>query len=158
VSWDVQAPPHENFGILRFAAGQLQTSRGASDLQLAALVDIAGQRVVTVVPDKLTAKDDSKSTSWTFEDRRISIASIDGVTEEFPLEGPANVGALAGAAAGAAAGTRRLTTGPVKGTAWAPWNDPVSGPLATGGPPQPRPVRTVQKKKKPKNIFELLFN
>jgi hypothetical protein len=158
LSWDVQAAPHENFGILRFAAGQLQTSRGVSDVQLAALIDIAGQRVVTVVLDKVAGKDDSKATAWTFEDRRITVASVDGVTEEFPLEGSANMGALAGAAAGAAAGTRRLSTGTGTGTAWAPWNDPVSGPFAAGGQPQPRPARTVQKKKKPKNIFELLFN
>jgi Tfp pilus assembly protein PilF len=158
VSWEVQAEPHENFGILRFAAGQLQTTGGTSEVQLAALIDIGGQRIVTVAPDKFIGKDDSKSTVWSFEDRRISVASVDGVTEEFPLEGTAGVGALAaGAAAGAAAGTRRLR-GAGTGAAWAPWNDPMSGPFTTGSRTQSKPARTVQKKKKPKNIFELLFN
>jgi hypothetical protein len=128
-------------------------------MQMAALIDIVAQRVVTIVPDKQTAQDASKSTVWTFEDRRITIASIDGITEEFPLEGVAtNVSALAaGGALGAAAGARRLSSGAPTGTAWAPWNDPVGMPRAASSS-QPKPARTVQKKKKPKNIFELLFN
>ncbi len=159
ISWDTPAPPHDGFGILRFAAGQLPASSGVLDMQMGALVDIAAQRVVTIVPDKQSAKDSTKSTVWTFEDRRITIASIDGVTEELPLEGSTtDVSALAaGGALGVAAGARRLSSGTPTGTAWAPWNAPVSSPR-TAASSQPKPARTVQKKKKPKNIFELLFN
>lgn len=158
VSWEVQTAPHDGFAILRFSAGQLQTAGGAIAMQLAALVDLTAQRVITIVPDKETRGKDVKSTVWTFEDRRISVASIDGVTEEFPLEGaPANVGALAAGTALGAAARRRLSSGAPTGTAWAPWNEPVAMPR-TAASSQPRPARTVQKKKKPKNIFELLFN
>jgi tetratricopeptide (TPR) repeat protein len=155
--WDVQAAPHENFGILKFAAGQLQTNRGADEIEMAALIDIPGQRVVTIVPNKRSGTDGSKSTSWSFEDRRITVASVDGLTEEFPLDAPANVGALAAGAAIGAAGTRRLSSGAPTGTAWAPWNDPIGMPRVNA-PSSSKPIRTVQKKKKPKNIFELLFN
>ncbi len=155
--WEAMPPPHESFGILRFAAGQLQSSRGTDDIQMAALVDLVAQRVVTIVPDKQTSKAGTKVSTWTFEDRRITVASIDGLTEEFPLEGPTNVSALAAGAAAGLAGTRRLTAGTPTGTAWAPWNDPmaISG---VDAPQQPRPTRTQIKKRKPKNIFELLFN
>jgi hypothetical protein len=126
---------------------------------MAALVDISSQRVVTIVPNKQSGKDGSKATTWSFEDSRITVASVDGLTEEFPLNTPSNVSTLAtGAAVGAAAaGTRRLSSGAPSGTAWAPWNDPVGMPRSNA-PSTSKPVRTVQKKKKPKNIFELLFN
>jgi tetratricopeptide (TPR) repeat protein len=158
LDWTVQPAPHDGFGVLRFAAGQLQTAAGKVDVQIAALVDVVNQRVITILPDKQTGKDGEKSAIWTFEDRRITVASVDGVTEEFPLEGgPASVSALAAGAALGAAGSRRLSPGTATGTAWAPWNEPVAMPRS-GGSQQSRPTRTVQKKRKPKNIFELLFN
>lgn len=156
--WEMQPAPHESFGILRFTAGQLQTTRGTDEIEMAALVDINAQRVVTILPDKQSGKSGSKTSTWTFDNSRITVAAIDGLTEEFPLDGPAaNVGALAAGAAIGAAGTRRLSSGAPTGTAWAPWNDPVGMPNS-GAATQPKPARTVQKKKKPKNIFELLFN
>ncbi len=135
--WDVQPAPHENFAILKFAAGQLQTSRGTDDIEMAALVDIPGQRVVTILPNKQSGKDGTKSATWAFEDRRISVTAVDGLTEEFPLDAPANVSALAAGAALGAAGTRRISSGTPTGTAWAPWNDPLGMPNAAA-PSQPK--------------------
>ena len=155
--WNVQPVPHESFGILKFAAGQLQTDRSADDVEMAALIDIPSQRVVTIVPNRHSGKYGSKSTTWSFEDSRITVTSVDGLTEEFPLNTPANVSALAAGAALGAAGTRRISSGAPSGTAWAPWNDPMGLPAANAPSPA-KPVRTVQKRKKPKNIFELLFN
>jgi hypothetical protein len=145
--------PHDGFGILRFSAGAMETARGAQEVEMAALVDLDQQRVVTLVPEKL----DGKTTKWSFEASRITVAAVDGLTEEYPLDAPAGVGALAGAgiAAGAAT-TRRLAPGAPSGTAWAPWNAPMGMPAAA--PSAPKPAKTVQRKKKPKNIFELLFN
>lgn len=151
--WERKEAPHDGFGILRFSAGAFETARGAQEVEMAALVDIDQQRVVTVVPEK----QDGKTTKWSFEDARITVAAIDGLTEEYPLDAPSGVGPLAGAglAAGAAT-TRRLAPGKPSGTAWAPWNAPIGMPGAA--PPAPKPAKTVQRKKKPKNIFELLFN
>jgi tetratricopeptide (TPR) repeat protein len=153
-SWERKEAPHDGFGILRFTAGEFETARGAQEIEMAALVDLDQQRVVALVPEK----QDGKTTKWSFEASRITIAAIDGLTEEYPLDAPSDVGPLAGAglAAGAGAVTRRLAPSKPSGTAWAPWNAPIGMPGAA--PSAPKPAKTVQRKKKPKNIFELLFN
>jgi hypothetical protein len=156
IAWEEKPAPHEAFGVLRFTAGTLRSARGAEEVEMAALIDLAQQKVVTVVPEKQGVK----TATWSFEDSRISVAAVDGLTEEFALNSGDGLGALAGAGAGlaAGAGTRRLSARPyAPGGAWAPWNQPFGMPNAGPGPSS-KPAKSAQRRKKPKSFFELLFN
>lgn len=150
LDWEIKPPPHDTVGLLKFSGGALKTSRGSEDTEMAALVDLEQQRVLTIVPQRQGKSD----TTWTFDDSRISVAAIDGFSEEFPLQSAS----LAGAALGAGAARRlsRPDGNKPYSTGWAPWNDPLAGPVARTG--QPKPAKSTQKKRKPKTLFDLLFN
>lgn len=153
LGFEIKPAPHDAFAILRFSAGALQTAHGAEEIEMAALLDLSRQRVLTVVPDKQAGK----TATWSFEEARISVAAVDGLTEDFPLDRPsAGGGAMAaGAGIAAGAGTRRYSPGSAPGAAWAPWNQPFGVPGA--GSPSSKPAKAARKRK-PKSIFDLLFN
>jgi tetratricopeptide (TPR) repeat protein len=158
LAWEEKTAPHDGFGVLRFSAGSLKSAAGSEEVEMAALIDLAQQTVLSVVPER----QGKKTSTWSWEDTRVTIAAIDGVSEEFPLNAGGGYGAMAGAAGAAlgAAGTRRLSTGQrgPSGAAWAPWNEPFGMPNA-GSSRSNKPAKSAQrKKKKPKTFFELLFN
>jgi hypothetical protein len=84
----------------------------------------------------------------------VQVASVDGTTDEFNLRnGTVDIAGPVGAAGAAGlAGQRRFgNSGSARGEKWAPWNEPwAGGPNAQGAAAQP--------KKKPKTLFDLLFN
>jgi hypothetical protein len=78
----------------------------------------------------------------------VTVASVDGVTDEFDLRvGRGNEVVDGGP------GRRYTTTTLEGGGGWAPWNTPFGSSFGD----QPAPAKRV-KKKKPKTIFDLLFN
>ena len=83
ISWEVKKPPLSGIGVLRFTGGAIETSAGSEEMELTAIVDINGHTVIAVEPDKLG----KKTATWTWDDTKVTIASVDGVTDEFSLRG-----------------------------------------------------------------------
>lgn len=151
LEWEEKQNPDIGVGLLRFSGGVLTTRSGAEETELIALVDLYEQRVMAIVP----CRQGKRVAAWTWESDKVTVAGIDGVTDEFDLR---QVGALAGAKG--TGGRRRYgdANGPYgsSGSVWAPWEDGLGGPLASG-----RSASRSQKwgkKKKPKTLFDLLFN
>ncbi len=144
LNWEVKEPPIQGIGILSFFGGTLKSASGPEDIEYAAIVDIDARRVMTIVPDR----QGKARAKWTWEPGRVVVASVDGVTDEFSLRT-------------APVADRRGYDGryPRSGgatSAWAPWDQPWAGGF---GDQRPRTTRrAVVKKKKPKTLFDLLFN
>jgi hypothetical protein len=84
-----------------------------------------------------------KVATWTWDEGKVTIASVDGVTDEFSLRvgRPEYV---------AQPGDRRYTNSSQGG--WAPWDNPL------GGFGDAAPTKRTTVRKKSKSIFDLLFN
>ncbi|MBN8911911.1 MAG: hypothetical protein J0H65_07605 [Rhizobiales bacterium] len=110
------------------------------------MVDLDRNQVVAVEPHK----QGDKVSKWSWDNGKVTVASVDGVTDEFDLRiGRGNEVVEGGPG-------RRYTTTTVEGGGaggWAPWNGPFGSSF---GDQQPQVKRV--KKKKPKTIFDLLFN
>lgn len=147
ISWEVKEAPFTGVGVLRFFGGDTGGKGAAEAIELAALIDIDEGRVIAIEPDK----QGSKSAQWTWEPGRVVVASIDGITDEYPLRtAPAT-------AAGPAGLPRRYSATPrdgakSAGAKWAPWDQPLAG-----GQSAAKSQRSTVKKK-PKTLFDLLFN
>jgi len=141
LAWELKESPFKGIGTLRFFGGTITTKSGTQDMELVAVVDVEQGLVVAIEPDKLG----DKVANWTWEDGKVTVASVDGVTDEFSLR----IGRDQIAAPG---GDRRYTTTTQTG-AWAPWDAPFGGAFA-----QPSPTKRATAKKKSKTIFDLLFN
>ncbi len=153
LSWDLKPPPHKGYGVLRFSGGQLASKSGPEDTELAAIIDLEAGKVIAIQPHRQGAR----IAGWTWEAERVQIASIDGVTDEFPLRaGALPAAAAAGAAAIAGAGSKRPPGSGQKAAGWAPWNQPFGMPST--GNSAPRPQRRTAQQQKPKTLFDLLFN
>jgi hypothetical protein len=143
IEWALKEPPFEGIGTLRFFGGTVTTRKGKEDLELVAVIDVASSVVIAIEPDK----QGSKVATWTWEDGKVTVASVDGVTDEFELRIGRNQIVGPG-------GDRRYTSTSPQASGWAPWDTPFGG--AFGNQPQPTKRATV--KKKPKTIFDLFFN
>jgi tetratricopeptide (TPR) repeat protein len=152
LEWEEKLAPFRGIGVLRFSGGSLKTTAGQEDTELLALVDINEARVMSITPDR---QGDKRST-WTWDEGKVTVAALDGGTEEFNVR-PGRDRGVAGALAPGS--TRRVSGSDKNGTAWAPWNDPLAGGGAPGGAgAAPKPQKSVQRKQKPKTLFDLLFN
>lgn len=140
LEWEVRKPPHKGIGVLRFAAGKVEGARGAEDVEHAAVLDLPSRSVLAVE----TFRQGDRLASWTWDESRLMVASVDGYTEEYALPLKREV-----------VPQRRVTSTDSpwksgKGTpSWAPWAQPESGYWGDRGP---RPA-----KQKPKTLFDLLF-
>lgn len=136
LDWEVKKAPFKGYGVLRFASGRVLTPNGAEDTEEAAIIDIDNAKVIAIQPQR----QGSKVAKWSWEDDRVQVASIDGVTDEFSLRTTRTA-----EAAPAAAVPKRSQS--YSGGAWAPWQ----------GDKDSR--RQAQRRQpKPKTIFDLLFN
>jgi tetratricopeptide (TPR) repeat protein len=160
INWEVREPPFKGYGVLRFSGGQVSGPSGAEDTELAAIIDIDNAKIVSIQPNKQGAK----VATWTWDEGRVQVASIDGVTDEFVLRSTSvpgedgGAGLAAGAAVGAgAAATRRYSQGAPKSSKWAPWNNPIGMPQSGRRDP-PRQQASKKSHSKPKTLFDLLFN
>jgi hypothetical protein len=143
LAWEVRPAPVKGIGVLRFHGGTMKSRAGAEDVELAAIVDLIEGKVIAIEPHK----QGSKTSNWTWEQGRVIVASVDGVIDEFPLRSAAEQ-PIAGA-------QRRGPDNAAGYTGWAPWGEPWAGGFGT---PQPRPTQRSSQKKKPKTLFDLLFN
>ncbi|MBL8845386.1 MAG: tetratricopeptide repeat protein [Hyphomicrobium zavarzinii] len=145
LEWELKQPPFKGIGTLRFFGGSVTTKTGTEDLEQVAVVDVEAGVVVAIEPHK----QGEKVATWTWENGKVTVASVDGVTDEFALR--ADRPEMAGQGL---AGDRRFTSTSQTG-GWAPWDTPFGGAF---GQQQPPPAKRATVKKKPKTIFDLLFN
>ena len=106
LAWELRDAPHKGYGVLRFAGGKVPGKSGPEDTELAAIIDIENGRVLAIQPHRQGAR----VAAWTWEDDRVQIASVDGVTDEFAvrsLKPPAAATAAAPCSARAAVSARR---------------------------------------------------
>lgn len=155
LQWEARKAPHRNIGTLRFSAGQVAGAKGPEEVEHIAVVDLAGNSVIAVVP----TRQGEKTAKWTWDENKIVVASVDGVTDEFILR----PGSKAGDPAAIAPPPRRIATsdGPwsvpkaYRVPSWVPWADQSWGSGSSG---QSRPVaRAPPRQQKPKSLFDLLL-
>ncbi len=137
LSWQVREEPFKGVGVLRYESGVVKQGGKTIRIVHAAIVDLYYNRVVAI---ELDTKGQERST-WTWGNGKLTVANLDGATDVFDLR-------KGRARTTAAGGGQRLYRGP-NGEVWSPW--------AEGGLPKP-PPRKVRKRKKPKSLFDLLFN
>lgn len=153
VSWDMRESKLRNIGVLIFSAGSVKSGTAEEETQFAAILNVDTNSVIAIEPHR----QGDKVSTWTWGEDKVTIASVDGVTDEFVLRGDK-------AASAAAGGKRRKYTDSsgssgVSGTAGEEgWTDPwgVSRPRtrrSSSGNSGSRPPRH-----RPKTLFELLFN
>ncbi len=145
LSWEVKEPPYGAYGILKFSGGQVTGKNGPEATELAAVIDIEGRKVIAVQPHRQGAR----VAGWTWEEGRLQVASIDGVTDEFAL----HTAKPAPASAPSSGSSRRTYASESSGATWAPWDQPLGMPSSAR---EPRPQKKY--KQKPKTLFQLLFN
>jgi tetratricopeptide (TPR) repeat protein len=145
IAWDVRKAPLQGIGMLKFHAGRA----GNVDIEQVALVDTQAATVIGILPHRVG----DRESKWTWDETRVSIASIDGVTDDFTLrvEKPKEKEREAGPVA-AAPQPRRVSSGDnsQRGVpSWAPWAQKDWG----GGSQQ----RQQRQAPKPKTLFDALF-
>ncbi|MFA5951204.1 MAG: tetratricopeptide repeat protein [Hyphomicrobium sp.] len=139
LEWELKEQPYKGIGVLRFLSGTVAAGSGREDIELAAVVDLDANLVIAIEPHR----QGDKTANWTWADGKVTVASADGVTDEFSLRSVAqNVAAPYRGYNGEGGG------------AWAPWSDPWAGQTGAGQ----QPVKRAQVRRKPKTIFDLFFN
>lgn len=144
LEWTLKEPPFNGIGTLRFFGGTVAARGGKQDLEQVAVVDVAAGVVVAIEPHR----QGDKVATWTWDNGKVTVASTDGVTDEFELRTGRNQIAGPGGM-----GDRRYTSTNQSGPGWAPWDTPFGSSFGQQPPPKRATV-----KKKPKTLFDLLFN
>lgn len=144
LEWQLKEPPFAGIGVLRFDGGKVTSKSEAENLELMAVVDLETNVVIAIEPHR----QGKKVATWTWGDGKVSVATIDGVTDEFSLR--LGRQQLIGSAT-----PRPYEMGGQSGEAWAPWADPTTGGL--GMPVGQQPTKRAVVKKKPKTLFDMLF-
>jgi len=138
LEWQMKEAPYEGIGLLRFFGGKVSSKGGEQDLELMAVVDVASSVVIAIEPHR----QGDKVSTWSWDNSKVTVATVDGVTDEFDV---ATVVARPGMP------TDRRYTSSGQATGWAPWDSPF-------GYGEPPPTKRATVKKKSKTLFDLLFN
>jgi tetratricopeptide (TPR) repeat protein len=160
LDWEVKKAPHKGVGVLRFASGKAPIDTSVETVEQIAIVDLASTSVLAVHIDRHGSNRRSK---WTWEDDKIIVASLDGVSEEIALrkstpssdeeadKETAKPAPTPRRVASEGGGSSRSSSG--GGTpSWAPWAQPT-----WSGSNDNRPRSASQRQQKPKTLFEMLF-
>lgn len=137
LEWEVKKPPLKGIGALRYSSGAVAAKSGPEDTEQVAILDIDESKVIAVEPHR----QGTKLSTWTWEEGRVVVASVDGANDEFSLR-TAKV-------ASTAPSRRYSEYDGYEGPGWAPWSQPWAG-----GPSQ---QRAPQRRRKQKTLFDLLF-
>jgi tetratricopeptide (TPR) repeat protein len=152
LSWEPRKAPLQGIGSLKFNAGRA----GTLDIEQVAIVDTLSSSVVGILPHRVG----ERQSQWTWDETRVTVASIDGVTDEFALRVEKQKEAAPSVAAVPAPQKRVVSSGgdgnSQKGTpAWAPWAQSGWG---GGSQQQQRPQQQQrQQAPKPKTLFDILL-
>jgi uncharacterized membrane protein/Tfp pilus assembly protein PilF len=168
LEWERKKPPYGGIGVLRFAAGTLDSGNGAEELESSAIVDVTANTVLGI---ELHRKG-NKLANWTWDDGRLVVASAEGLPGEFvfrqatPRGEPATQTAVANPdrprrvpSASSGSGSddntreREATRASSKPStpSWVPWGQQAS----TGGGRERE--RDAPRPKKQKSIFDMIF-
>lgn len=139
LAFELKEAPLKGIGVLTFSGGVVTTPTGPEDTELAAVLDLTSNSVVAVQPHR----QGSKVATWTWSEGKVTVASVDGVTDELMLRSVKSKESVAEAAP-----RRRYSSASEAESD--PWGQPWAGPK----PPASRPS---QQRRKPKTIFDLLF-
>ncbi|HMN36494.1 MAG TPA: tetratricopeptide repeat protein [Hyphomicrobium sp.] len=153
LAWELKKEPFKGYGVLRFGAGRVIGTSGPEETEQSAIVDIDNAKVIAIQP----SRQGNRVATWTWEDDRVQIASIDGVTDEFSLRMTAPAVAEP-AIPGSTGPSRRAASKSYSGSTWSPWGQPFG---MGEGDHKPRRSASSQQRRhqpKPKSIFDLLFN
>ncbi|MBX9683958.1 MAG: tetratricopeptide repeat protein [Hyphomicrobium sp.] len=147
VAFELKPPPHKGYGVLRYSGGIVISAAGPEITELVAILDLDAGTVISIQPHRQGAR----VATWTWDDDRVQIASIDGVTDEFQLR------AAVAEPVPVAAGAYRKGDGQrgPKSSAWAPWDQ---APGSVGGQRSETRQARSGSRQKPKTLFELLFS
>ncbi|MGE0627462.1 MAG: tetratricopeptide repeat protein [Hyphomicrobiaceae bacterium] len=135
LTWELQPQPYSRFGLLRFSAGRVAGLNGEEEVENVAVIDHRSAKVLGVVPDKRGAK----RAKWSWSDTQLSVAGVDGLTDEFTLR----IARPRTDEYASRYGRDR------SGYAFQDWN-PWQGIAPPSGPRRAR-------RSKPKTIFDLIF-
>jgi len=139
LSWEVKEAPYRDIGVLTYHGGVLQGAKGPEEVELAAIIDLRSNTVVAIEPHR----QGEEVASWTWgENGRLTVASVDGVTDEFALRDARPV----------ATSRRQESDDGGSSEEWAPWND---SPFSTESGSRRSAGRS--QSQKPKSFFQFLF-
>ena len=148
IDWEQKKAPLKGIGVLRFRGGTLASKSGTQDVEMSAIVDINAKTVIAVEPNKLG----TKSATWTWEEGRVVVASVDGVTDEFNLRPSASTDLVGKSKSRTAEGRNGDGEGsPLEQIDKPKHERDRERPQRAAGNSNPRPYQ------KPKSIFQLLF-
>lgn len=150
IDWELKKAPYKGYGVLRFASGRVLGKAGPEDTEQAAIIDIENAKVLAIQP----SRQGQRVATWTWEDDRVQVASIDGVTDEFALRSEK---AEAAAAPVVPAAVPRRAAPVARSSGWSPWDTPFGQPQAERRE-QRKQATTRRHQPKPKSLFDLLFN
>lgn len=147
IEWEQKKAPLKGIATLRFSGGTVATANGNEEVELVAIVDLTAASVVGIEPHR----QGTKVATWTWDEGKVTVASVDGVTDEFVLRTVTRPKEVV------AAPTRRYSGDGSQKTApgWAPW---AEGPVAGTQPHRSERQAARPQYKKPKTLFDLLFN
>lgn len=136
ISWETRPAPLKHIGVLTFSGGTVKSENGDEETEFAAILNTSTNTVVAIEPHR----QGSKVSTWTWGDDKVTVAAVDGVTDEFQLESRRQPVA-------SSAQRRRYSE-----TSEDPWADPWADSRQRSRR-SARPAR-----RKPKTLFDLLFN
>lgn len=135
VDFEIQRPPNRDIALLHFSAGRMGPQNAPEEIQHVAIIDLAQGSVLGVIPDRRGAR----RATWTWEDAKVVVASVDGLTDEFVLRGSGRGTAVAATPQRRQVADGQRTYAP---PTWLPFGQ---------APPQQR------RQRQPKTLFDMIF-
>lgn len=130
IAWEERPPPHRGVGVLTYDGGAIDGAKGEERVELAAIINTWSGTVVAIEPHR----QGSKVARWDWNDQGVTVEAVDGVTDEIAL-----------------AVSRPLASSPARRRysvsredSYDPWEQPYA--------------RRERARRKPKTLFDLLFN
>lgn len=118
LEWQLKDAPFKGIGELRFASGMIEVGTKKEETEQVAIIDTRDGKIVAIEPHK----QGEKVANWTWEEGKVTIASADGVTDEYALR----------------VGKDEAMASPRRQASGQSWTRP--------------------QRRKPKTLFDLLFN
>ena len=138
VEWDRRKAPFAGIGVLRYAAGSIETPTGTEDIEKAAIIDTQAPAVIST---QMTRKG-GRNAKWTWDQGRLAVASADGTDEVLALRGAKSPVTTTTADPAEAAAKRAAEERAAQ-------RERAANQQASARPPPPR--------QKPKSLFDLIF-
>jgi tetratricopeptide (TPR) repeat protein len=149
LEWTQRTEATQHIGILRFTAGTVDGASGPEAVEHAAVIDTRARTVVTVE----LVKQGAREATWTWSETRLTVAGLDGGSEEYILVAPVEREVAQPRRPLDAPGPRYGGGNQVP--SWAPWaqgSDTYAPPSRKTGSRS-----TGSSGPKPKTLFDLLF-